>query len=456
MLVEAKFRGEYLLMDRRFSPIFLALLLTLLSLLSACGSNRVGTVPRGTPDTGNGTPAVASTAGPAVAPSAAAGTTGKTYAFIRKDQLWVALNGVAAVQMTHFNYEQAPNVFWQRPLWSPGDRYLALVMNASPAGLGGGGCPGPDFGASGSLYVMDTTTKQFTAMTFPVVQQHASVNGKPHNSSWQYVFWEDSTHLLAWYNGVAGNVGNTVGLYRYDVTAGKLSLVLPLRTLGVTTLTDPQQGMPLMLSMRYSKGQLFYQVVVHPFEQKSQLVIYRHSIAQPAAQSSKVFDMGSEAWCSDAANSAYMRPGWDVSPDGALLVAQHILSGDANTGKSAVQVHRLDDGSETPLFAQMSSDLLGHDLALSWGPDSQKVVATENHPLLQKGPCVTSLANPVTMQQYSLAASGQVIWRADSSAFALQQVDMTDTTGISTVYVFLVGDTHGYTLLTNAHEFAWG
>jgi hypothetical protein len=443
-------------MDRRFSPVLLFALLILLCLLSACGSSRVGTVPRGTPDTGNGTPAVLPTATLAVVPSAAAGTTGKTYAFIRKDQLWVALNGAAAVQVTHFNYEQAPNVFWQRPLWSPGDRYLAMILNASPAGLGGGGCPGPDFGASGSLYVMDAATKQFTAVTFPTVQKNVSVSGVPQNSRWEYVFWEDSTHLLAWYNGVAGNVGNTVGLYRYDVAAGKLSLVLPLRTLGVTTLTDPQKGMPLMLSMRYSKGQLFYQVVVHPFEQKSQLVIYRHSITQSTAQSSKVFDMGSEAWCNDSAGGAYMRPGWDVSPDGVLLVAQHILTGDANVGKSAVQVHRLDDGSETPLFAQMSPDLLAHDLALSWGPDSQTVVATENHPLLQKGPCVASLADPTAMQQYSLALSGPVIWRSDSSAFALQQMDMTDTTGISTVYVFLVGDTHGYTLLTNAHEFDWG
>src|SRR5205814_1818848 len=143
--------------------------------------------------------------------------------------------------MTHFDYGQAPNVFWQRSLWSPGDHYLALIMNASPAGLGGGGCPGSEFGADGALYLMDTTTKQVTAVRLPSVKSNIQMSGAPHNDNWQYAFWEDSTHMLAWYNGGAGKADETVGLYRYDVMAQRLSLVLPLNTLGVTTLADPQK-----------------------------------------------------------------------------------------------------------------------------------------------------------------------------------------------------------------------
>src|SRR5205085_11134626 len=133
-----------------------------------------------------------------------------------------------------------------------------------------------------------------------------------------------------------------------------------------------------------------------------------------------------------------------------------IVTANTNAGMSAIQVFGLEDGSTTPLFAQLSSDLLSRDLALSWGPDSQTVVATEYHPLVQKGPYVASLADPAAMRQYGPALSGPVTWRSDSSAFVLQQVNMTDTTGVSTVYVFLVGDTRGRILLTDAHEFAWG
>lgn len=278
-------------MNRRFSLALFSALLALLGVLSACGSPRIGTIPRGTPDIGNGTPAVIPTNTPAAAPSAAASTAGKTYAFVRKDQLWVALNGSAPAQVTHFDYEQVPNVFWHRPSWSPDDHYLAFIMNASPAGLGGGGCPGPEFGADGALYLMDTTTKRVTAITLPAIKNNVPMSAVPQNDNWQYVFWEDATHMLAWYNGDAGKTNNTAGLYRYDVTTQRLSSVLPLSVLGVTTLTNPQKGVPLLLSMRYSKGQLFYQVVVNPFEQKSQLVIYRHSVKEATAPSSKVFTM---------------------------------------------------------------------------------------------------------------------------------------------------------------------
>src|SRR5437016_2339620 len=88
--------------------------------------------------------------------------------------------------------------------------------------------------------------------------------------------WEDAKHVLAWYNGAAGNVDDTAGLYCYDVTTQQLSLVLPFHALGVATLASPQKEVLLLLSMRYSHGQLFYQAIVHPFEQESQSVIYRY------------------------------------------------------------------------------------------------------------------------------------------------------------------------------------
>lgn len=42
---------------------------------------------------------------------------------------------------------------------------------------------------------------------------------------------------------------------------------------------------PMLLSMRYSNEQLFYVIVVHPFGQQSQNVIYRHPVAQPGMAS---------------------------------------------------------------------------------------------------------------------------------------------------------------------------
>lgn len=77
----------------------------------------------------------------------------------------------------------------------------------------------------------------------------------PHNGYWQYVFWQDAAHLVAWYNGVVGKTSNTVGLYRYNVAAAALSQVVSLRQLGLSTLFNAVQNAPLLLAMRYSNGQ---------------------------------------------------------------------------------------------------------------------------------------------------------------------------------------------------------
>ena len=442
-------------MYRRFHKLVrLPAMLFVLVLLTSCGSTGVGTIPSGTPDHGNGTPAVIPTPSPIPQPVLTATSTpsGNFYAFVRNDQLWVALNGANPVQATHFDYTNLPNVFWHQPLWSPGDRFIAIIMNAQPAGLGGGGCPGPDYEANGALYLLNTGTMQLTKLAVPADSGDALASS-PHNGYWQYVFWEDSTHLLAWYNGITGKSSNTAGLYRYDLSSNTLSQIIPLSQLGVTTLFSVQKGLPLLLSLRYSSGQLFYQVIVHAFEQQSQFIIYQHSVVHPEAPSSKVLEMGTEPWCDLPQSGAYVKPGWDVSSDGEQLVAQLIIAGNSTSGVASISALNLKDGSTTALFAQASPQMLGHDLVLTWGPDNQTVVTAQYHMLSHDGPYSATLANPAAMQQYTPNLPGQAAWRPDSSAFVMQNLDSTDA---SDLYVFVIGDTQGQLLLRDVRDFVWG
>jgi len=434
--------------------VVLSSLLFALLLLVSCGSSGVGTIPSGTPDHGNGTPAVIPTPGtsPQAASTISSTATGNFYAFVRNNQLWVALNGANPVQATHFDFTNLPNVFWHQPLWSPDDRFITFIMNAQPAGLGGGGCPGPDYGANGALYLLNTGTMRLTKLVVSADSGDA-LESSPVNGYWQYVFWQDSTHLLAWYNGITGKTSNTAGLYRYDLNSNTLSQVIPLSGLGVATLFGVQKGLPLLLSMRYSSGQLFYQVIVHAFEQQSQFIIYQRSVDHPEAPSSKVLEMGTEPWCDLQQIAPYVKPGWDVSSDGEQLVAQMIIAGDSTSGIASISALNLKDGSTTALFAQASPQMLGHDLVLTWGPDNQTVVAAQYHMLSQDGPYSATLANPAAMQQYAPNLSGQAAWRSDSSAFVLQSLD---TTNASDLYLFVTGDMQGQLLLTNVRDFVWG
>ncbi len=436
--------------------VVLPFLLSLLFLLSSCGQSGVGAIPSGTPDHGSGTPAVlpTSTSSAQNVSAAPAGTLGSSYAFVRKDQLWVALHGAQPSQMTHFDYTKYPLVFWHQPLWSSDDAYIASITTAVPNGVGGGGCPAPDFSANGALYVLNTKTQQFTQVTLPSIMSNVQTSGTPHLDSWQYAFWENSTHLLAWYNSGPGKTGT--GLYRYDVHAQTLSLVFPVSALHAVTLFDPQKDMPLLLSLRYSSGQLFYQVIVHPFEQQSQFILYSHSIAHPEMQSKQILQMGSEPWCATPQAGSFVKPGWDVAPDGQQLVAQMITATGSSQAVGTVQALNLNDNSTTGLFAQVPADTLSQDVALVWGPDSQTVVATANSMTTQRGPYTTSLANPTSTQQYAPNLAGQVTWRTDSTAFVLQNTEVMDTTTTPDVYVFSPGDTHGRMLLANAHNFTWG
>lgn len=443
---------------RRLEVVLLALLVACVALAS-CSASGVGTIPSGTPDLGNGTPAIIPSSSPTARPIATAPISmlGATYAFVRDNQLWLALSGGQPAQATKFQYTNLPDVSWHPPLWSPGETSLAFIMNARPAGQGGGGCPAPDYEANGALYVLNAGTRQATQIIVPT-DKGDPLASSPTNGYWQYFFWQDATHLLAWYNGVIGKTSNNAGLYRYDMAAKTLTLILPLRSLGVSTLFEGQSSQPLLLSMRYSSGQLFYQVVDHPFEQSSQFIIYRRSLDQPASASKLVFTAGSEAWCSSSQAGSFQKPGWDISPDGAQLVVQEVAESTSSAGQTAsnVQVLSLSDHTVTPLFSAMSATMLASDLTLTWGPDSQTVVASQAHLLSQAGPYSATLANPAAIQAYSPGAAGPAAWRSDSAAFALQNVDVSDVNNGGSLYVYIPGSQQGQLLLNNARDFAWG
>jgi hypothetical protein len=293
--------------------VFCLLFVVVVMMLASCGGSGMGAIPSGTPDHGDGTPAVIPTltSSPQAVVTAASGTLGTSYAFVRKNQLWVARNGAKLAQITHFNFTSTPDVFWHLPAWSPDDHFIAFIVNAQPAGQGGGGCPAPDFGANGALYVLNTSTMQIKQLIVPT-DSADPVAKSSLGGYWQYVFWENPTHLLAWYNGIRGKTDRTAGLYRYDISRGSLTQVLSLSALGVATLFNAQNNLPLLLSIHYSSEQLFYEVVVHPFEQQSQIVIYRHSLTQPTMTASKVLSVGSEPWCAAQQNGPYEKSGWDV------------------------------------------------------------------------------------------------------------------------------------------------
>ena len=443
--------------NRYFKLLAFITILFAVAALASCGGSGVGTIPSGTPSLGNGTLAVMPSPSPTKQgiPSASSAALSGTYAFVRNNQLWLALRGAKPAQATSFDYSNLPDVSWHQPLWSPGDGSIAFIMNARPAGQGGGGCPAPDYGANGALYILNASTMQLIQVMVPADKSDALASS-PHNGYWQYIFWQDATHLLAWYNGVIGKTSNTAGLYRYDTGNHTLAQVISLDQLGVSTLFNARQNAPLLLSMRYSSGQLYYQVVAHPFTQQSQLTVYRHAVDQPATASVKVLDTGSEAWCGSQQGNTFTYPGWDVSLDGQQLAAQVVQAGNANGPVSSIETLNIPGSTTTGLLAQLPPAMLAHDLVLTWGPDSQSLVVSEAHLLSQNGPYSATLANPAMTQAYAPGAAGLVAWKIDSSAFTLQSTDMSDVTGAGQTYLFNAGSTQGQLLLTNTRDFVWG
>jgi hypothetical protein len=152
-------------------------------------------------------------------------------------------------------------------------------------------------------------------------------------------------------------------------------------------------------------------------------------------------------------------PGWDVSPDGNHLVAQ-LVNGQAVMG---VQEQNLQNGSSVQLFQQAPEQLFGHDVLLSWSPDSQTVVATEPSVIAKLGPFTTSLSNTSAVKSYTPYMRGPASWHADGSAFDLQSsstgngASLTSGTNTpSTIYEYGTGKTNGQAILTDAHEVGWG
>src|SRR5581483_9648059 len=161
-------------------------------------------------------------------------------------------------------------------------------------------------------------------------------------------------------------------------------------------------------------------------------------------------------WSGSQQGNTFTYPGWDVSLDGQQLAAQVVQAGNANGPASSIETLNIPGSTTTGLLAQLPPAMLAHDLVLTWGPDSQSLVASEAHLLSQNGPYSATLANPAMTQAYAPGAAGLVAWKIDSSAFTLQSTDMSDVTGAGQTYLFNAGSTQGQLLLTNTRDFVWG
>ncbi len=149
---------------RLYKTLLLVSLMSAL-VLSSCGFPGDGV----TPDT-----SIAYSDGPLVVKPTRTPTSSpvSSYAFVRQGQLWVSLNGRNPLQVTHLDYGNLginPNIFWRQPLWSPGDGFIAVILRAIPTGIGGGGVcpPGLNYANTGALYIMNTSTLQFTRVALP-------------------------------------------------------------------------------------------------------------------------------------------------------------------------------------------------------------------------------------------------------------------------------------------------
>ena len=440
---------------RRSLPLTMLILAVGLVLILVACSPKSGSVPSGTPDTGNGTPSILSSPTPALQ-AASAGSKVGFYTFVRQNQLWMALNNENAAQVTHFDFSQAPEAFWQPPAWSPDHKYLSYLFNALPAGVGGGGCPEPDYTATSSLYVLDISTQQLTSITLPRVATDVKAEGKPRSDAWQYAFWEDAQHLLAWYNGVTGKTSNDAGLYRYDVQAHSLSKVVSSEQLGATSPMNAQQGQSMLLLLRYRHGQLYYETVEQPGQQDSHLAVYRLSVNDASAQRQQVADLGKEAWCAGGRSSALTQPGWDISPDGTKLAVQKIENGVPGQEASSLTIVPVDGSAAQKVFTQAPVSFLGQNVLLRWSPQGNAVVASERHHITGQGPYLVSLDHPQDTQAYAPFVSGTVSWRGDGQAFALQSTEAVEGMAPSDVYLFIPGEKNARLLEKDARVFAWG
>ncbi len=380
---------------------------------------------------------------------------GNSYVFVRGEQLWIVLNGAKPVQVTHFNYGSVggahANVFWNQPLWFDNGHYVAFRLKALQGGLGGGGCGyiGND-GRNGSLYVLDTTTMHMTRITVPG-EKDLGVDHQ-YDGYWEYLFTEDTTHLLAWHL-VDGNTG---GLYRYDFKTGALSLALP-----ASSVPDADSNGEAFSPMRYSSGQLYYEVMNNVSGPLYDHIIYRHSVVQPGTASVKVLDAGTQVFCDmEHGNTGLFRePGWEISPDGQHLAVQKIVKNSQGQETSTIQSIALKNGAVAPLFPQLTVAVLSHDLVLSWAPDSQTIVLQSSSQMPGQG-TFYSTAKSSVVPTYAYTTNfgyhtGHIFWMPNSTTFAFYAFQEYSTAANSSVYTFSIGKTQSQVLLSNATNFAW-
>jgi hypothetical protein len=436
------------------------LLVSLMSafILSSCGFPGDGVTPDTSLVLNDGSPVVKPTHTPTSSPIS-------SYAFVRQDQLWVSFNGRNPIQVTHLNYSSlgsVPNIFWGQPLWSPGDGFIAFILRAFSGYFDDiGTChpPGIDRANPGALYVLNTRTLQLTRVVLSSVSGYPADNN-PLTGFWQYFFWEDATHVLA--SSLPDLAGTNGSLFRYDLTTKTLSEVIPSSSLKPIE-SGVSIGSSIWFPLRYSSGQLFYQVIeADPQHSKNiTFVIYSHSTLHPELPNTKVLDMGSEPVSNVGQNifppcPPITNPGWDISPDGKHLVAQMLLTDNTGHLSSSIRVLNLADGSMEALFGQVSSKVLTGELTLTWGPDNQSVLLSSW--LSRVGPYSATLLHPEQSQAYPPDTTGHVVWRSDSAVFALFQFQWIGMgpNSEATVYMFAQGKPDRRLFLSNAQNFAWG
>lgn len=442
--------------NRAYAFLLSVSLFSLCMIMSACSSSITNTSAATSGSIQGLTQVAQSSVSDTKQNASVASAKGNSYAFVRSEQLWVALNRTKPVQVTHFDYSSVggahANVFWNQPLWFDSDRYVAFELKALLGGLGGGGCGyiGDD-GRSGSLYVLNTTTMQITRITVPG-EKDLGVDHR-YDGYWEYLFTEDTTHLLAWHRAE----GNAGGLYRYDFKTRALSLALP-----ASSVPAADSNGEAFSPMRYSSGKLYYEVMNNVSGSLYDHVIYSHSVAHPDQPTVKVLDVGTQVFCDmEHGNTGLFRePGWDISPDGQYMAVQKIVKSKQGKETSAIQSISLKNGVVTPLFSQLATSVLSHDLVLSWAPDSQTLLLQS--PLQTPGQgTFYSITKSSIVYTYPYMTNfgyhvGHIFWKSNSTTFAFYAFQEYDTTAISSTYTFTIGKTQGQVLLSNATNFAWG
>ncbi len=382
-----------------------------------------------------------------------------SYTFVRNEQLWIALKGANAFQVTHFTYPTDHgfnNVFWNQPLWLANGRYIAFEVKSLVGGLGGGGCGYiGDYARNSALFVLDTSTLKITQITVP--GEKGLGTGSNYDGYWEHVFPENATQLLVWHSTLYDKAG---GLYRYNFQTKALTLVLP-----ASKVPNADSNTEAFSPMRYSNGQLYYETMTYVAgsNQLYNHTIYSHSVMHSNAPTVKVFDAGTQLFCDVAHGNAgqFREPGWDISPDGQHLVVQKVVRNGQGKETSSIQSIALQSGASITLFSHLPARVLSHDLVLSLAPNSKTVLLQSPSQTSGQGTFYsTTLLMPAVVQTYTYTTSngyyvGHIAWKPDSTAFAFYAFQEFDKVVASNVYTSTVGKANGSVLLTNATNFAW-